>query len=80
MIELISPNVLGLTFGFEAALVVQAEFTVAISIVNPTSKLTEIRKWAANPPSGRSQIIACFKDFGPSGFELRGSSPVTASA
>ena len=72
VIELISPNVLGLTFGFEAALVVQAEFTVAISIVNPTSKLTEIRKWAANPPSGRSQIIACFKDFGPSGFGVEG--------
>ena len=72
VIELISPNVLGLTFGFEAALVVQAEFTVAIAIVNPTSKLTEIRKWAANPPSGRSQIIACFKDFGPSGFGVEG--------
>ena len=72
VIELVSPNTLGLTFGFEAALVIQAEFTVAIAIVNPTSKLTEIRKWAANPPNGRSEIIACFKDFGPTSFSVEG--------
>ena len=72
VIELVSPNTLGLTFGFEAALVVQAEFTVAITIVNPTSKLTEIRKWAANPPNGRSEIIGCFKDFGPTSFSVEG--------
>ena len=70
VIELGSPNTLGLTFGFEAALVLQAECTVRIVVVNPVSKLTEIRKWAANPPKGRSQIIACFKDFGPQSFEV----------
>ena len=70
VIELTSPDTLGMTFGFEAALVVQAECTVRIVVVNPMSKLTEIRKWAANPPSGRSQIIACFKDFGPQAFEV----------
>ena len=72
VIELLSPNTFSLILGFEGALVVQAEFTVSAEIVNPTSKLTEIRKWADVPPRGRAQIIACLKDFGPSGFAVEG--------
>ena len=65
IIELCSPDTFSLFIGVELALVVQVEFKVQIDIPNPTSKLTEIRKWAKNAPKGRSQIIACVKDFGP---------------
>ena len=68
VVELLSPNKLGLFFGVELALVVQVAFKVRIVIVYPVSKIAEIRKWAANPPKGRSQIIACFKEFGPQSF------------
>ena len=44
---------------------IQGEVTVSCSFPNPVAKLTEIRKWAANPPQGRGQIIECIKDFGP---------------
>ena len=60
-----APTRFTLIFGVELALVVQGEVTVAVSIPNPTAKLTEIRAWANNPPSGRAQIIECIRDFAP---------------
>ena len=62
MIELLSSKYLWLSsFGFEAALVVQAEFTIsALRSLIPTAKLTAIRKPGRRlPPEGtRSQIIS----------------------
>lgn len=69
-IELMSPSWFGFTFGGEFAFVAQIEFTVAVTIPNPVSKLTEIKTWKAKPPKGRAQIIDCIQDFGPSGFEV----------
>ena len=65
VIELMAPTRFTLIFGVELALVIQGEVTVSFSFPNPVAKLTEIRRWAANPPKGRAQIIACIKDFGP---------------
>ena len=65
VIEMMAPDRFTLIFGIELALVVQGEVTVAVVFPNPAAKLTEIRKWAKNPPSGRAQIMACIKDFGP---------------
>ena len=64
-IELFAPTRYTMTFGIELALVVQGEVTVTFTIPNPIAKLTEIRKWAKNPPKGRAQIIECIRDFGP---------------
>ncbi len=64
-IEMLAPTRFTLIFGVELALVVQGEVTVAATIPNPAAKLTEIRRWAARPPKGRAQIVACIKDFGP---------------
>ena len=66
VIEMLAPTSYTLVFGVELALVIQGEVTVSASIPNPVAKLTEIRKWAKNPPKGRAQIILCIKDFGPS--------------
>ena len=66
VIEMMEPTSYTLVFGVELALVVQGEVTISASIPNPLAKLTEIRKWAKNPPKGRAQIISCIKDFGPS--------------
>ena len=73
VIEMMAPTRFTLIFGVELALVVQGEVTVQFSFPNPVAKLTEIRKWADKPPSGRGQIIACIKDFGPEslGVELK---------
>ena len=65
VIEMMAPTRFTLIFGVELALVIQGEVTVSCSFPNPVAKLTEIRKWAAKPPKGRSQIIECIKDFGP---------------
>lgn len=65
VIETMAPSNFTLIFGVELALVVQGEITVSVCIPNPVAKLTELRKWADNPPSGRKQIIECIKDFGP---------------
>ena len=65
VIEVMAPTRFTLIFGVELALVIQGEVTVSCSFPNPVAKLTEIRKWAANPPRGRAQIIECIKDFGP---------------
>ena len=65
VIEVMAPTRFTLIFGVELALVIQGEVTVSCSFPNPVARLTEIRKWAAYPPKGRSQIIECIKDFGP---------------
>ena len=65
VIELLAPDTFKLFIGLELALVVQVECQIGITIPNPVAKLTEIRKWAKRPPKGRTQIIACCKDFGP---------------
>ena len=65
VIEIMAPTRFTLIFGVELALVIQGEVTVSCSFPNPVAKLTEIRKWAADPPKGRGQIIECIKDFGP---------------
>ena len=70
IVELLSPDEYGLIIGIELALVAQFEITITMAIPNPVSKLTEIRKWAKNPPSGRSQMIACAKDFGPKSLQV----------
>ena len=62
---MMAPTRFTLIFGIELALVVQGEVGVSVTFPNPAARLTEIRKWAANPPSGRAQIIECIKDFGP---------------
>ena len=49
---------------------VQAEFTVSLDLPNPVSKLTEIRKWADDPPNGRGEIMECVEDFGPEGLTV----------
>ena len=64
-IEMMAPSKFTLIFGIELALVVQGEVGVSVTFPNPVAKLTEIRKWAENPPRGRAQIIECIKDFGP---------------
>ena len=64
-IEVMAPSKFTLVFGIEMALVVQGEVTVQFTFPNPVARLTEIRKWADDPPSGRKQIIECIKDFGP---------------
>ena len=64
-IEIMAPSKFTLIFGIELALVVQGEVGVSVTFPNPVAKLTEIRKWAENPPRGRAQIIECIKDFGP---------------
>ena len=65
MIEMVEPDTFTMVLGFELAFVVQGEVTISIELPNPTSKLTEIRKWAKSPPKGRSKIIMCIKEFGP---------------
>ena len=65
VIEIMSPTRFTLIFGMELALVVQGEVTVAVTIPNPTAKLTEIRKWAKDAPEGRAEIMQCIRDFGP---------------
>ena len=65
VIEMMAPSNFTLVFGIELALVVQGEVTISFTFPNPVAKLTEIRKWADKPPSGRAQIIECIKDFGP---------------
>ena len=70
IIELVSPNSFTLVLGIEAALIIQAEFTISVSIPNPVSKLFVIKGWARNPPHGRSKIIKCIKDFAPSSLEV----------
>ena len=65
VIEMMQPSSFTLIFGVELALVVQGEVTVAVAFPNPAAKLTEIRKWAAKPPTGRAQIIECIKTFAP---------------
>ena len=55
VIEVMAPTRFTLIFGVELALVIQGEITVSFSFPNPVAKLTEIRKWAANPPEGRAQ-------------------------
>ena len=65
VIEMMQPSSFTLIFGVELALVVQGEVTVAVAFPNPAAKLTEIRKWAKNPPEGRAQIIECIKTFAP---------------
>ena len=65
VIEMMAPDSFTLIFGIELALVVQGEVCVSVAFPNPAAKLTEIRKWAANPPRGRSQIMDCIRDFGP---------------
>ena len=65
VIEVMAPTKFTLIFGIELALVVQGEVTVQFSFPDPVAKLTEVRQWAKKPPKGRSQIIACIKDFGP---------------
>ena len=73
VIEVMAPTRFTLIFGVELALVIQGEVTVQCSFPNPVAKLTEIRKWAASPPTGRAEIIECIKDFGPEslGVELK---------
>ena len=65
VIEMMAPTRFTLIFGIELALVVQGEVGVSVTFPNPAAKLTEIRHWANDPPSGRAQIIECIKDFGP---------------
>ena len=65
VIEMMAPTRFTLIFGIELALVVQGEVCVSVTIPNPIAKLTEVRKWAANPPRGRAQIIDCIRDFAP---------------
>lgn len=65
VIETMAPTRFSLIFGIELALVVQGEVTVAVAFPNPAARLTEVRKWAKNPPEGRAQIMQCIKDFGP---------------
>ena len=65
LIEIAAPSSCTLTFGIELALIIQGEVGVSCTIPNPIAKLTEIRHWANNPPKGRTQIIACIRDFAP---------------
>ena len=65
VIEVMAPSNFTLIFGVELALVVQGEVTVSVAFPNPTAKLTEMRRWANSPPSGRAQIVECIRDFGP---------------
>ena len=65
VIELLAPTRFTLIFGVELALVVQGEVTVGFTFPNPVAKLTEVRKFAKNPPRGRKQIVACVQEFGP---------------
>ena len=51
---------------------IQCEITVSVTIPNPVARLTEIRKWADDPPKGRAQIIDCIKDFGPESLTVEG--------
>lgn len=64
-VEVCAPSTLTLVLGMELALVVQGEVTVSVTLPNPVAKLTEIRRWAQDPPNGRNELVACVKDFGP---------------
>ena len=70
IVEICALSTVGLVIGIELAFVVQVEFGITVEIPNLVAMLTEIRKWAANPPSGRGQIVACLKNFRPDSIQV----------
>lgn len=78
-VEMFAPSHSSFTFGLALSFIAEAEIGCTVSIPNPMGRLTEIRKWAKNAPSGRAQIMDCIRDFGPdslsAGFKVCGNGP-----
>ena len=68
IIEILAPDAFGLSLGFDIASVV--DVGINLQVPNPVSKIGVIEKYIQNPPKGRSAIIDCVKEFGPSSLQI----------
>ena len=79
VVAIAAPTRASMTFGMALSFVAEGEVGCTVTVPNPVAKITEIRKWAANPPNDLADIMQCIRDFGPesiaAGFKVCGNGP-----
>ena len=72
IVEILAPDTLGLSLGFDIASVV--DIGINIQVPNPVSKISVIQKYIDSPPKGLDPIMDCVEEFAPSSLTISATS------